>query len=285
MLVGKGGGESMKVHCQVIRPLLGQFYDGELSASQSDAVDGHLRNCSGCAAEMAGIQQLGESVRLRVLPEPPEDLWDRIERELPPARLPAEVVSRRRFFWVQVVTVAALLVIAVGTGWLAYLSPSAAGRARSADGVDLADYLDSGVPQTFVGTQPVSLNLSDLEMDMCPARFAVAHATHLPGGFAAQKSLMGRCGGQQLVQTEYRQGDDRVVVLQYPVGAPVRVSREQVERVQVAGRNVSVVPGARCWAATWQSDQTVIVVLGPADRDALLKIVATVDGRFTKERS
>lgn len=287
----------MTSHCQEIRPVLGPLHDGELSADQSRQVLAHLEHCPECATELADIQRLGERVRSQVLPDPPEDLWNRIERELPSASptvsaspdaaavlKPLKPVKPRSLM-AQVLTVAVLMLFAIGTSWQAYFAPPQAGRSQFGDAVDLAVYLDRGVPRTFVGTQPVALSLSDMEMDMCPAHFAVAHAAHLPGGFAAHQSLMGTCGGRQLVQTEYRRGDDRAVVLQYPAGAPVRVSRGPVESVQVAGRSVSVVPGARCWAATWQSDQTVIVVLGPTDRNALLEIVATVDGRFTKERS
>lgn len=49
--------------CVATRRRLSAFYDGELPVAEQVAVDAHLRNCGGCADELAGLREVGNAVR------------------------------------------------------------------------------------------------------------------------------------------------------------------------------------------------------------------------------
>ena len=49
--------------CVATRRRLSAFQDGELTVSEQVAVDVHLRGCSACAAELAGVREIGDLLR------------------------------------------------------------------------------------------------------------------------------------------------------------------------------------------------------------------------------
>jgi anti-sigma factor RsiW len=59
--------------CDVIRPLLGAYFDDELPADQRPRVEEHLRNCTRCAAELEHFREDSRSLA----DYPFQDLIDR----------------------------------------------------------------------------------------------------------------------------------------------------------------------------------------------------------------
>src|SRR5581483_2725166 len=106
--------------CAACEPLLGPWVDGELEPTRKEAVSAHLKVCPACAARLAALRELGETVRKIIVPSPPADLWDRITEQLSAPSLAGRVPARPRIPWFRIATVAALVLIAVYTGWLAY---------------------------------------------------------------------------------------------------------------------------------------------------------------------
>ncbi|MGB9620741.1 MAG: zf-HC2 domain-containing protein, partial [Armatimonadota bacterium] len=74
--------------CARVAGLLSAYVDGELSAKQAELVEAHASFCERCAAEIAAIRRISETVRQTALSEPPAELrariFDAIARE--PAR-------------------------------------------------------------------------------------------------------------------------------------------------------------------------------------------------------
>ncbi len=52
------------VGCEVARPLLGEFVDGELAVEAQLLVDGHLRSCRSCANHVDDLRLMGDDLRM-----------------------------------------------------------------------------------------------------------------------------------------------------------------------------------------------------------------------------
>jgi Putative zinc-finger len=89
------------MNCDKAKSLLGWFFDGELSASDSQLVAEHVEHCPECAAKLAALADLESISRHLPQPAPSRDLWDQIARRLPGAVVGKvarpQAVGRRRF--------------------------------------------------------------------------------------------------------------------------------------------------------------------------------------------
>jgi hypothetical protein len=293
--------------CDEVLPLLGRLYDGELDAVSRASVLDHVVRCSDCTGELDAIKELGAAARNASSPEPPADAWEQIERRLnaAPAVGAATILARLR--WERIVAVAALVLVAVYTGWFAHFRPANSNQSPLADPatgptLNLAQYLDAGVPDEFAGGpefRHTDVAAGELARQVS---FRVFDRAELPGGYSRQHCMtgmmrmmgdrmghmMGPMVGQEsgsLVQTEYRRGNDRCVIFQYPAAVSPDLGRRSAELVEVNRKPVQLVQGRSGWAAAWQCHGTGVTVVGPRDRSELLRIVAHVDSQVGEEKS
>src|SRR5262245_48725677 len=106
---------------------LSEYIDGELDATERDALESHLATCGHCYATLAELRDVVGRAKTLVDREPAKDLWAGIragideqrDAQLTPGRQPA---TRRRFsFSVPQLLAAsiALVLMSGGTAWLA----------------------------------------------------------------------------------------------------------------------------------------------------------------------
>jgi len=69
------------MNCAEVRTQLSAYHDGELAPVVHNAVAEHFKDCSECAAALAGFRQLSDLYGRLTHPTPP-DQWDVIEKEL-----------------------------------------------------------------------------------------------------------------------------------------------------------------------------------------------------------
>ncbi|HET6203674.1 MAG TPA: zf-HC2 domain-containing protein [Planctomycetota bacterium] len=71
------------MNCRRVRRLLASFVAEELSTPRSALLRGHLRDCHPCARAFAGEREARNAFRETLRsPDPPSNLWDRIESRL-----------------------------------------------------------------------------------------------------------------------------------------------------------------------------------------------------------
>jgi len=68
--------------CETAKGLLGSYYDGELDPADRKLVAEHVESCSACSRELDWLAKLDRDSRLLFVPEPPPQIWDRVERRL-----------------------------------------------------------------------------------------------------------------------------------------------------------------------------------------------------------
>jgi len=95
-------------------PKLDAYLDGELSAAEMSALDGHVRGCSACAADVLNRVQLKRAIKIsgrRYQPRP--EFRAKIERQLRPRRY----FSMARAWTVAAAMVCLLFVVAVALNY------------------------------------------------------------------------------------------------------------------------------------------------------------------------
>jgi len=119
--------------CAAVRKRLAAYHDNELAIEDRIAIQSHLNGCEGCTAELAGLDELAEAIRLSAAPGPADD-WTglqpgvisrmRAERyEAWPARM-SRLFEDMHLVWIALAsTVATFLCGAIVLGMLHFASP------------------------------------------------------------------------------------------------------------------------------------------------------------------
>ncbi|MCH7725730.1 MAG: anti-sigma factor [Planctomycetes bacterium] len=278
--------------CQRIQILLSAFQDAELTGDDRRLVDKHLHDCAVCTAELAELNNLRELVRSWPEPQPPRELWDRIESAVHPSPSVRHAAPRRKVVWAQLATVAALLLIAVGTGlWARWLQEQPNDQPRLADtdqpprlAVDLDEYLDTyqrdpqHAPHLFIARyngQAVNLDETADQVNYRPIA-----TDRLPEGFSLDRVYLLKMECCTGVQTVYRRkGSDLLAILQHTVEQPVWYGNRRVEIVQVNGKPTQIVRINGQLAATWQADGTYVSLIGARDMTELTEMIVYLDAK------
>jgi anti-sigma factor RsiW len=89
--------------CDTYQELLSARLDGELSGFEEQALCDHLDRCPLCQATWQAMRRLQERIDGLLEPEPPPELWERIERKLASAQVPQEewIVTARGRAWIK----------------------------------------------------------------------------------------------------------------------------------------------------------------------------------------
>jgi anti-sigma factor (TIGR02949 family) len=131
------------VTCDEIRNLLDAWYDGELDAPRSAALERHLEECPGCAALSGARSALSEVLVKAPRHAAPAALRKKIEAQVsrPPiieshARLP------RMMQW-RGIAIAASVALFVTLGWNAWLLQSGGGPSQNLENEIVSDHIRS----------------------------------------------------------------------------------------------------------------------------------------------
>lgn len=269
--------------CVECEPLISLFADGELPPVQADTVSIHLATCTACAAMVTSIREIGDTVRKLPESPPPADLWNSIADQLAPPAIAGRIRPRRRVPWLRIASVAALVLIAFYTGWLAYGPEHRLIDPPAPAFVDLSPILEKGIPVNFNAGEEFKFVAAPLDQAKQQVNFKVFDQPQLAGGYVAQDCKVGCCGMHAIMQTEYRNAKDHCVMFQYPRDLPVSFGDSPVEQAKVGDKAVRLVQGKACWAASWQRNGTSVTIVGPRERDELLSLVAKVERSMEKE--
>ncbi len=110
------------MNCRRVRRLLPAFVGEDLAGPISSRLREHLRDCHPCAREFAAGREARLALRENLrIPEPPSDLWQRIESKILPRSGPARPLRHRLPF--RRVAAAGILLAATLAGSFAYFGP------------------------------------------------------------------------------------------------------------------------------------------------------------------
>lgn len=259
------------MHCEEVQPILGRFHDGELPPAERIAIEVHLGNCPLCAGELAAIAELAAMTRALPVLEPPGDLWSRIADRLPPhSARPSSARPLRRGL-----ALAAMVLVLIGTNWLAYDAGSRHGQASAPiavqPAVDLGPLLDGRMAEAL--GEPINVQDAARQVD-----FRVLSPAQLPDGYCLQGCSLARCSCGSLVQCKYLRGSDAVLLVQCPLGQPVQYGNCPLLDANYNGKRVRIAQGNGRLAVSWQAHGAVMNLIGSKDLAELVQLMAFVDG-------
>jgi len=265
------------MNCEQVQNLLGHFHDGELSRAEQAVIGEHLQGCPSCAMDLAAITELGECLQTLSEPEPPGDLWNRIAQQLVTAEPRPAVADRKVLHYWRAALVAALVVLAVTTGWLAH-RPTSPSDDPTVPVVDLGRFL--GPEMAVVPAQGQRMSPEETARRVS---FRILTTPKLPEGYSLEESYLVRIEGCNVVQYKYLRGSDVALLLQYSQGQPVSFgNRPVVALQQINGKPVQIVQGDGHLAASWKANGTAVSLVGPRNQSELVRLVAYVDQQLTE---
>jgi Putative zinc-finger len=100
--------------CETAKGLLSAHHDDELDRADRALVAQHVEHCSACARELEWLAKLDRDGRLLLVPEPPPDMWVRIEKRLAIPQKTRTAVSRAFSRRQLMVAIGAVAISAVG---------------------------------------------------------------------------------------------------------------------------------------------------------------------------
>lgn len=272
------------VNCEQIQNLLGRFRDGEISPPDRAVVAIHLEACTACAAELAALNELGEMAKALSEPEPPGDLWDHLAKRLAAGK-PVPTPARRRSLLWKAAVLAALVLMAVTTGWLAHslgptFSDSRAPEQPTIPVVNLGPYLGPQMAMAPHQGKPMKPQEAAQRVG-----FHVLTMAKLPEGYSLEESYLVRLEGCNVVQYKYLRGRDVALLLQYSQGQPVKYGDRPVVAVRrINGKPVEIIQGEGQLAASWKANGTAVCLVGPREVSELVRLVDYVDQQFAEDK-
>ncbi len=124
--------------CDEVKSRLGELFDGELPDDVRPTVKKHLDECSACRGEFESLQSMAAALAKPPEAKLPPGLWEAIEERLdeaPPVSTVTPEPATHRLWIYQLarrpLAAAAVVVLAMGLGWLAFNAPWAS-RAMAA---------------------------------------------------------------------------------------------------------------------------------------------------------
>jgi hypothetical protein len=219
----------MSIGCPLVRRLLSQYLDAELSHRRAAQVERHLAACPDCQGELDAYVETVRFMAGGDAPDAPANAWDRMAATLavrgvpgfaPPGVRPAGASRQVTApFRIRVMAVAAVLLVAVGLAvsfprLLQTLGPQQA----LAHEIDVESFWggmsDSRVDLGSAFAKAYKLRVVDADQAKraCPA--GKGPASELPDGFTLTRSMTIQtdcCPGMAL---EYRRGDNWLTVVQ-----------------------------------------------------------------------
>lgn len=273
------------MNCSQAQELLSPYYDGELTADERETVGRHLRDCAQCSVDLTNFQKLSALAAQTCVPEPPTELWTRLEVQLEEIidRPTVTKVSRRTMM--QFAALAVLLLVAIGTGlWAHWLRTESNVPPELA--IDLDGFLDDfrRDPQRAAKIFVARYDGREAGLDeaLKTVRYPIA-ASQLPPGFsldAVYLLKMECCTG---IQTVYkRKGSQVLAILQHTIDQPVWYGNRTVEIAQVHGKPTRIVRVNGHLAATWQANGTYVTVIGARNMAELTNLIIYLEHN-TKE--
>ncbi|HLN31542.1 MAG TPA: zf-HC2 domain-containing protein [Gemmataceae bacterium] len=259
------------MNCEQVQTLLSRLHDGELDAPERVPVEAHLKTCPVCSAKLIAMQEISEAAAHWSEPEPPGDLWERLEARLG-AGSPAPASRRRFIARFRRVALAALVLLAVAIGWLLHRpgpEPTIVAP-LSITGAEGDPSLDDLL--ALRSAEPVSLQEAARRVD-----FRILRSSDLPEGCQLEECCLCRSGRCSLVQCKLLCRGEQLLLVQGNPDHPVSFGKRAVLETQVHGQSARIAQCEGCLACSWQNQGTALTLVGPRDMDQLVKLVAYVD--------
>lgn len=275
------------MNCSEIQDLLSTYYDDELDDAQAKLVSEHLETCGDCARTLGGFKTLSKLVSASPVPEAVKPNWSQIEERLDGESSKAtsqEKPTGQRSFAIRNFALAATVLIAIGVGWVAYMSVMHR-RQHAQFAAEFGEYLNAFDKNADAAQELLLAKYDNQRID--PALVSTklgyrpAVSQGLPDGYEVESTHVMTMPCCTCVQSLCRRSDGSVLaIFEHDDEETNEWFGDRPETMaECADRRCSLVALDSDIAATWQRGSRHITLIGVRDSDEVSKIVAWMDSR------
>jgi hypothetical protein len=211
------------MNCSEVQERLSAYYDGELADEIRSNLDEHLGGCSECARELAVFEKLSTMAGALSTPLPPQQMWSRLEQQIDQQQIDQQQIAKpvgrsrsRSSFVPRLFALAAIVLVAVGIGYLTYPSWFTHGQ-HDQFAVEFRHYLDTfrddpdAAQQMLLAKYANQLVGPDQAMKQIGYRPAVADG--LPAGYTLESTHVMRMPCCTCVQSICKRSDGSTLAI------------------------------------------------------------------------
>jgi hypothetical protein len=269
---------TITMNCSKIQNLLSDYYDDELSAELRANVDAHLENCSDCATELAGFENLSSLAAGLDTPETPAAVWSAVAQELdkdqPEQKVVASSVSmsRNTIFKYAAALAATVLIGFVGFQLFYHGDHDHEEMAKAMEQV--ASDIDADGATTLLlnkfGGSEVSANDAITQVGYQPIA-----SKGLPAGYLVESIQVLNMPCCKCTQTACKRPDNtRFFVFEHDNEDTGWFEHQNKRQSECCGKTCEIVELDNRLAVTWQKGNRHITLLGVRDEEEIELLVS-----------
>ncbi|WP_145346597.1 anti-sigma factor family protein [Rosistilla ulvae] len=292
--------------CETVQQQLSAYHDGELLAGQQALVARHVEGCAACAESLSSYAAIGATFAGVPVARKPDDLWDRIESDLPGGRDSATLPSRVAQWFSQspyragVVSMAAAVLLTLGLSlWLVdrasvvvkerHIGGAIAAHSHSHDGVGHHEHDAefSKVMEDYVQILSVDPDAADhmlltkyrgQQVDADGAMKLVGYrpvvSKGLPEGYSLASTSVLKMPCCTCVKAVCKRNDGSTLVLfEHDDEETAWFGGRRQSMAMCGDKNCCLVDLDSSIAATWKQGSRSVTAVGVRDQDEVAKLV------------
>ncbi|MCA9076930.1 MAG: zf-HC2 domain-containing protein [Planctomycetaceae bacterium] len=271
------------MNCSETQAHLSAYLDRQVSDDAGSRIVAHLQSCEDCASVLASYRAISELAGAESDPEPPPQLWSRVEQQLDADRVvrPAMVTSERRFS-VRFIVAAATLLLAVGIGLISLMHNTQDHNHLAGEHTELAvdfdRYLDVYAEDPVQATRDLFSEYPAEEVEIEEATRRVGYrpviANSLPAGYSVDSIHLMKMPCCTCIKTIC--SDDQgqpFVVFEHDAEQAVWFGNRVKTQCECDGMPTTVIEFNGQIAATWPVGKRSVTIVGAKDIDEVTKLM------------
>ncbi len=261
-----------EMKCEETQGLLSNFFDSQLEESQRESVTEHVRDCLDCSQVLNDYERLSALNKAIETPEPPADLWARIETDLEvasenPAPLILASDSRSHLASPWLVTLSLCLVL--GIAFVAIQSRSREHQHAMVT-IEFDEYLDSYSSSPRQAVQDLFSEYPQRIVSVEAAAKQVGYrpvvANSLPNGYAVESIQLLKMPCCECVKTICSsESGAPFVVFEHDAEQAIWFGNRPQRQCDCGGKPTTVIEFDHQIAATWRVGKRSVSVVGLKD--------------------
>jgi hypothetical protein len=270
--------------CHEMKRQLGEFLDGELPEPRNSVIKTHVHSCADCQTELQMLRNVATALGDQpAISAPRAALWAAIETRLAAARrggLSSHTSSRRLLVGWRSLASAAVMLVAIGLGWVFVTGPGASPAvAARLDFRPLLERDDGDIEQ---GIQDLIAAHGGGKTDLATAsrkmRIRVRAPEQLPGGLVRRSLYMLHLGGEhRSLGFHYSGAAGQLLLLQCPPVIERNYGGQECIACEINSSKGEIARAGPVRLAHFASDNLCVCVVSTLDEEQLAAALKAVE--------
>jgi|GEM_PF-587472 len=258
------------MNCVETQEQLSAFHDRELALESRKRTSEHLKNCQKCGSALAEFEAISRLTQQLSDPEPPADLWAKIEDELV-VRPVVAPIRTRKWRWMATLQTAVSLIVLVTVGWFVLVrSDSQRHQSDLLLTKHFGQFVDRFQSEPEAASQILLTNYAGQRVTASQATTLLGYqpiATRkVPLAYSMDSVCVLEMPGCRCSQTVYRRDTGgAIAIFEHNEAQPIWFGERPQITACCSGMSVCLVQLDTLLAATWQHDRRYLTVIGAND--------------------